>query len=101
VSLYLSQSAYVLFVLDDQSAKVVRRYRFIPTALIASDMCSRHMFLATDSVGVSKPGGSLDRRVNRRCVPQPRWVGARRNAKGGEEQSEGDRRGRWNPRPSC
>jgi hypothetical protein len=36
-------------VLDDQSAKVVRRYRFIPTALIASDTCSRHMFLATDS----------------------------------------------------
>jgi hypothetical protein len=35
-------------------------------------------------VGVSKPGGSLDRRVNRRRVPQPRWVGARRNAKGGE-----------------
>lgn len=35
-------------MLDDQSAKVVRRYRFIPTALIASDMCSRHMFLVTD-----------------------------------------------------
>jgi hypothetical protein len=28
--------------------------------------------------------GSLDRRVNCRRVPQPRWVGARRNAKGGE-----------------
>jgi hypothetical protein len=28
------------------------------------------------------PGGSLDRRVNCRCVPQPRWVGARRNTKG-------------------
>jgi hypothetical protein len=26
--------------------------------------------------------GSLDRRVNYRRVPQPRWVGARRNAKG-------------------
>jgi hypothetical protein len=25
------------------------------------------------------PGGSLDRQVNCRCVPQPRWVGARRN----------------------
>jgi hypothetical protein len=33
-------------------------------------------------VGVSKPGGSLDRRVNCRRVPQPRWVDARRNAKG-------------------
>jgi hypothetical protein len=28
------------------------------------------------------PGGSLDRRVNCRCVPQPRWVGARRDTKG-------------------
>jgi hypothetical protein len=30
------------------------------------------------------PGGSLDRRVNCRCVPQPRWVGARRDTEGGE-----------------
>jgi hypothetical protein len=30
------------------------------------------------------PGGSLDRRLNCRCVPQPRWVGARRNTKGGK-----------------
>jgi hypothetical protein len=37
-----------------------------------------------EGVGVSKPGGSLDQRVNCRRVPQPRWVGARRNAKGGE-----------------
>jgi hypothetical protein len=28
------------------------------------------------------PGGSLDRRVNCRCVPQPRWVGARQNIEG-------------------
>jgi hypothetical protein len=31
------------------------------------------------------PGGSLDRRVNCRCVSQPRWVGARRNTKGGKQ----------------
>jgi hypothetical protein len=31
-----------------------------------------------------EPGGSLDRRVNYRRVPQPRWVGARRSAKGGK-----------------
>jgi hypothetical protein len=31
-------------------------------------------------------GGSLDRRVNCRCVSQPRWVGARRNTKGGKQQ---------------
>jgi hypothetical protein len=45
------------------------------------------------------PGGSLNRRVNCRRVPQPRWVGARRSAKGGKP--EGDRRKRGNPRPSC
>jgi hypothetical protein len=31
------------------------------------------------------PGGSLDRRVNCRCVSQPRWVGARRDTKGGKQ----------------
>jgi hypothetical protein len=31
-----------------------------------------------------EPGGSLDRRVNCRRVPQPRWVGARQSAKGGK-----------------
>jgi hypothetical protein len=35
-------------------------------------------------VGVSTPGGSLDRRVNCRRVSQPRWVGARQSTKGGE-----------------
>jgi hypothetical protein len=30
------------------------------------------------------PGGSLDRRVNCRCVPQPRWVSARRDTKRGK-----------------
>jgi hypothetical protein len=34
------------------------------------------------------PGGSLDRRVNCRCVSQPRWVGARRSTKGGETAKE-------------
>jgi hypothetical protein len=33
-------------------------------------------------------GGSLDRRVNCRCVSQPRWVGARWDTKGGEQQGE-------------
>jgi hypothetical protein len=32
-----------------------------------------------------EPGGSLDRRVNCRRMPQPRWVGARRSAKGRRE----------------
>jgi hypothetical protein len=40
-----------------------------------------------------EPGGSLDRRVNYRCVPQPRWVGARRSAKGGRSRRETGVRG--------
>jgi hypothetical protein len=32
------------------------------------------------------PGGSLDRRVNCRCVSQPRWVGARWNTRGKENR---------------
>jgi hypothetical protein len=39
------------------------------------------------------PGGSLDRRVNCRRVPQPRWVGARRSAKGGKARRETGVRG--------
>jgi hypothetical protein len=40
------------------------------------------------------PGGSLDRRVNCRRVPQPRWVGARRSTKGGgRKQAKGETRG--------
>jgi hypothetical protein len=35
-----------------------------------------------------EPWGSLDRRVNCRRVPQPRWVGARRSAKGGRSRRE-------------
>jgi hypothetical protein len=44
------------------------------------------------------PGGSLDRRVNCRRVPQPRWVGARRSTKG---ETRGRQAERGNPRPSC
>jgi hypothetical protein len=44
--------------------------------------------------------GSLDRRVNCRCVPQPRWVGARQSAKGGGSRRETGVRGGI-PRPSC
>jgi hypothetical protein len=36
------------------------------------------------------PGGSLDRRVNCRRVPQPRWVGARRSTKGGRKHAKGE-----------
>ena len=36
-----------------------------------------------------EPGGSLDRRVNCRRVPQPRWVGARRSTKGGNQREIG------------
>jgi hypothetical protein len=36
-----------------------------------------------------RPRGSLDRRVNCRRVPQPRWVGARWSAKGGNQWETG------------
>jgi hypothetical protein len=39
----------------------------------------------------------VDRRVNCRRVPQPRWVGARRSTKGGKKET--GKRG--NPRSSC
>jgi hypothetical protein len=35
------------------------------------------------------PGGSLDRRVNCRRVPQPGWVGVRRSTKGGNQRETG------------
>jgi hypothetical protein len=47
-----------------------------------------------------EPGGSLDRRVNYRRVPQPRWVGARWSTKGGRSRRETGVRGEI-PRPSC
>jgi hypothetical protein len=40
-----------------------------------------------------EPEGSLGRRVNCRRVPQPRWVGARRSAKGGGSRRETGVRG--------
>jgi hypothetical protein len=43
----------------------------IVNLIMAEDWCRRF-----------DPGGSLDRRVNCRCVSQPRWVGARRNTRG-------------------
>jgi hypothetical protein len=46
--------------------------------------------------------GSLDRRVNYRRVPQPRWVDARRNAKGGKGSSRREAGVRERIlRPSC
>jgi hypothetical protein len=37
---------------------------------------------STSNLSAFRPGGSLDRRVNCRCVSQPRWVGARQNTRG-------------------
>jgi hypothetical protein len=39
-------------------------------------------FLLNSTCRRFDPGGSLDRRVNYRCVSQPRWVGARWNTRG-------------------
>jgi hypothetical protein len=42
-------------------------------------------------------GGSLGLRVKCRRVPQPRWVGARRSAKGGRTGSQSERERGGNP----
>jgi hypothetical protein len=60
----------------------------------------------TNAIGTSQfgicqrfeTGGSLDRRVKCRRVPQPRRVGARRSTKGGKAAGE---REVEIPRPSC
>jgi hypothetical protein len=44
---------------------------------------------STPTVGVLTPGGSLDRRVNCRCMSQPRWVSARRNTRGSKTRNRG------------
>jgi hypothetical protein len=68
--------------------------------------CSEHRqgeelhFLLLQFYRRFEPGESLDRRVNYRHVPQPRWVGARRSTKGGRSQRETGVRGGI-PRPSC
>jgi hypothetical protein len=41
--------------------------------------------------------GSLGRRVKCRCVPQPRWVGARPSAKGGRKVAGDGRERGGNP----
>jgi hypothetical protein len=47
-------------------------------------------------------GESLGRRVKCRRVPQPRWVGVRRSAKGGKRRPEREREREVEiPRPSC
>jgi hypothetical protein len=53
------------------------------------------LFVLFVTLSAFRPGGSLDRRVNCRRVSQPRWVGARRSTKGGEERKRG------NSRPPC
>jgi hypothetical protein len=54
-----------------------------------------HLLIRLGSVGVSRPGGSLGRRVKCRRVPLPRWVSARPSAKGGERWPETGVRERW------
>jgi hypothetical protein len=61
----------------------------LPQKLGFRFLVSLPILIAIHVVGVSTPGGgSLDRRVNCRRVPQPRWVGARRSVKGGRSRWE-------------
>jgi hypothetical protein len=49
--------------------------------------------IASKYLSAFRDRGSLGRRVKCRCVPQPRWVGARPSAKGGERWPETGMRG--------
>jgi hypothetical protein len=52
-------------------------------------------------VGVSKPGG-VPGPTSESSPRAPAQMGrCEAEREGGREQLEGDRRGRWNPRPSC
>jgi hypothetical protein len=60
-----------------------------PDIMLSVCMCARYSsgprechLVAVKRCRRFDPGGSLDRRVNCRCVPLPRWVGARRNTEG-------------------
>jgi hypothetical protein len=64
----------------------------------------RFLYLRSSVFGICRrfeTGGSLGRRVKCRRVPQPRWVGARPSAKGGERWPETGVREVEIPRPSC
>jgi hypothetical protein len=63
-----------------------------------SDRCVR-LVLGELACRRFDPGGSLDRRVNCRCVSQPRWVGARRSTKGGRNRQRGNPRHSYCPTP--
>jgi hypothetical protein len=83
------QGSHVIYIVYNKQIsknKVAKREYLSPIGMIS---CRRF-----------EPGGSLDRRVNYRRVPQPRWVGARRSAKGGSSRRETGVRGGI-PRPSC
>jgi hypothetical protein len=82
-------------LIKSQYHQLCMSFSEVPTGSGSEDSYKRRIL-----VGVSKPGGSLDRRVNYRRVPQPRWVGARRSAKGGRSRRETGVRGGI-PRPSC
>jgi hypothetical protein len=84
----------------------------LPQPTTSSTCDSIHAFPSYDGIDAEKyveweikidccrrfeTGGSLGRRVKCRCVPQPRWVGARRSAKGGRKGSRSER-GRWKSR---
>jgi hypothetical protein len=56
-------------------------FRFHNLGLKNGLTCNLRLKTNLTYVGVSTRG-SMDRRVNCRCVPQPRWVGARRNTRG-------------------
>jgi hypothetical protein len=62
--------------------RAIGGYRFLFVAIDKFTKWPEATPVVNITVGVSTPGGSLDRRLNCRRVPQPRWVGARQSTKG-------------------
>jgi hypothetical protein len=72
------------------------RYKQLPRQLFFKCICReikiiKYYFLEINIIwylSAFRTRGFLGRRVNYRRVPQPRWVGARRSAKGGKSRRE-------------
>jgi hypothetical protein len=77
-----------MWLRDEMTKQVYLRLTTYPNSILHT----LHYFCYITICRRFDPGGSLDRRVNCRRVPQPRWVDARRSAKGGKAEGAGVKR---------
>jgi hypothetical protein len=76
----------MLLVFHHMMPKLKKTYR---THRLQMGMPNPSPFMGSRWCRHFDPGGSLDRRVNCRCVSQSRWVGARRNTRGSKKGNRG------------